>query len=88
MHTFAKSHSLAGARLGFGFASEELISDLNTIKYSTNPYNINRMTAAAGIGAIKDKDYFVNNCKFYKENPKVFINMCRYIKCGKHELLI
>ncbi|MBQ3016170.1 MAG: histidinol-phosphate transaminase [Clostridia bacterium] len=61
--TFSKSRSMAGARLGFGIASREIIADLNRIKYSTNPYNINRMTAAAGIGAIKDKDYFVNNCE-------------------------
>lgn len=61
--TFSKSRSLAGARLGFGAACSELIRDLNTVKYSTNPYNINRMTMAAGIGAISDTDYFEANCK-------------------------
>jgi histidinol-phosphate aminotransferase len=61
--TFSKSRSMAGARLGFGIANEKIIQDLNTIKYSTNPYNVNRMTAAAGIGAIEDDEYFKNNCK-------------------------
>ena len=61
--TMSKSRSLAGGRLGFGIGCRELIADLNTIKYSTNPYNINRMTMAAGIGAIADNGYFESNCK-------------------------
>ena len=61
--TFSKSRSLAGARLGFGAGCKSLMQDLNTIKYSTNPYNINRMTMAAGIGALYDPAYFEGNCK-------------------------
>ncbi len=61
--TFSKSRSMAGARLGVGFACKELIRDLNTIKYSTNPYNVNRMTMAAGFGALEDEDYFKDNCR-------------------------
>lgn len=60
--TFSKSRSMAGARLGFGVGSAELIRDLNTVKYSTNPYNINRMTMAAGIGVLEDEDYTKKNC--------------------------
>jgi len=61
--TFSKSRSMAGARLGMGIANEKIISDLNTLKYSLNPYNVNRMTSGAGLGAILDKEYFENNCK-------------------------
>ncbi len=60
--TFSKSRSMAGARLGFGIASKALIDDMKTIKYSTNPYNINRMTAAAGLWAVKENDYYMQNC--------------------------
>jgi len=66
--TFSKSRSLAGARLGFGFANEKLICDLNTVKYSVNPYNINTMTAMAGVAALESNDYYMNNCKLIMEN--------------------
>ena len=66
--TFSKSRSMAGARLGYGIASPEIINDLTRIRYSTNPYNVNRMTMAAGIGALSDKEYFEDNCKKIIEN--------------------
>ena len=66
--TFSKSRSMAGARLGLGIGCRNLIRDLNTIKYSTNPYNINRMTMAAGIGALEDGEYFRDNCQSIMEN--------------------
>ncbi len=61
--TFSKSRSMAGARLGFGVASEALIRDLGTVKYSTNPYNVSAMTAAAGIGMLADAAYTEGNCR-------------------------
>lgn len=66
--TFSKSRSLAGARLGFGIANKDIIQDLNTIKYSTNPYNVNSMTMAAGTGALEDNDYYMDNCKKIIDN--------------------
>ncbi len=72
--TFSKSRSLAGARLGYGVASEKIIADLNAIKYSTNPYNVNRMTAKAGLGAIKDQEYFEKNIESVIENREYTVS--------------
>ena len=66
--TFSKSRSMAGARLGFGVACPALIADLNTIKYSTNPYNVNSMTMAAGIGMLEDEETTKRNCAVIAEN--------------------
>ena len=68
VQTFSKSRSLAGGRLGFGFAQQQIIADLNRVKYSTNPYNINRCTLAAGEAALRSQDYYDKNCQTIIEN--------------------
>ena len=54
---------MAGARLGFAIADKGIIEDLEKIKYSTNPYNINRLTQKLGEIAVKENDYYMENCK-------------------------
>ena len=66
--TFSKSRSLAGGRLGFAFACPALIADLEKIKYSTNPYNINRLTQVAGLAVVEDDGYYMDNCRRIEEN--------------------
>jgi histidinol-phosphate aminotransferase len=60
--TFSKSRSLAGARIGYAVASPPLIQDLDTIRNSFNPYNLSRMSMAAGEAALIEQAYYTNNC--------------------------
>lgn len=58
VQTFSKSRNLAGARVGIAMANPELITDLNRIKYSFNPYNLNTFSAAVAAESVKDVEYF------------------------------
>ncbi len=60
--TFSKSRCLAGGRLGYAFASAEIIADLEKIKYSTNPYNINRLTLLLGAATVDAEPYYREKC--------------------------
>ena len=62
VQTMSKSRSLAGGRVGFALGSAELISALNRVKYSFNPYNVNRLSIVAGAAAVEDEPYFQACC--------------------------
>lgn len=68
VQTYSKSRSLAGARLGYAVGNRALIADLEKLRYSTNPYNVNRLTLSAGRAALAGQDYYDNN------NNKIILN--------------
>ena len=58
VQTFSKSRSLAGGRLGFCIGNEDLIADMNTLRFSFNPYSVNRLSMLSGKAAMEDTEYF------------------------------
>ena len=63
VRTFSKSRCLAGGRLGYAIGPRGLIDDLEKIKYSTNPYNINRLTMRLGEATVDAEDYDQEKCR-------------------------
>lgn len=53
--TYSKSRGMAGARLGFAIGNAELIADLELMKYSTNPYNLDSLALRMGAAALTDE---------------------------------
>ena len=68
VQTFSKSRSMAGMRLGYGIAAPEIISDLNALRYSTNPYNIDRLAIAAGVASLENDRVNKEHCRMVMEN--------------------
>ena len=60
--TFSKSRSFAGGRLGFGVAQTSLMADLETLRNSINPYNVNNATVAWGLAILAREDITVGRC--------------------------
>jgi len=57
VQTYSKSRALAGMRIGCGLGAPEVIGDLRRIKYSFNPYNLDRLSILIGIAASAARDY-------------------------------
>ena len=68
VRTMSKSGALAGARVGYCVGNGELIADLNTIKYSFNPYNVGTLAQAVGAAAAREGEYFAEKTAIVGEN--------------------
>ena len=53
--TFSKMYGLAGLRIGYGVAREELIDVLNRIR---DPFNVNALAQVAAVACLKDQNYY------------------------------
>lgn len=63
LRTFSKAMSLAGIRLGYMIANEEVIEYINRVR---SPYNVNSLTQEIALKALESKGLFLENIENIK----------------------
>jgi histidinol-phosphate aminotransferase len=58
VHTFSKSRSLAGLRVGYAIGQRPLIDALERVKDSFNSYPLDRIAQAGAAAAVDDREWF------------------------------
>jgi histidinol-phosphate aminotransferase len=71
LRTLSKSYSLAGMRLGFAVAQEDLIRGMSKVKDS---YNVGRLSMASAVAALDDQETFRGNVIRIKKTREHLIN--------------
>ena len=74
VHTFSKSRSLAGLRVGYAVGDSRLIEGLDRTKNSFNSYPLDRLALAGACAAIKDEAYFRMTCQKVIETRDQVVN--------------
>jgi len=74
LRTLSKSYSLAGMRLGFAVAQEELINGMMKVKDS---YNVDRISMTSAVAALHDQETFRQNVSRIIKTREHLINSLR-----------
>jgi len=83
LRTCSKSVALAGIRLGFAVANENITKALKTVK---SPFNVNSLSQAIGTAILSDADCYRKSIKVIKENTKALYNaLLGLVKLGAFE---
>ena len=64
LRTFSKLYGLAGLRIGYGFASEEVVDYMNRVR---QPFNANSLAQAAARAALKDSEFVSRTLTLVRE---------------------
>lgn len=78
LQTFSKAWGCAGIRLGMAFASEEIISLLNKVKY---PYNVNLLTQKQALEILQKYDEVERWVKQLKEEREYLETAFQTLSC-------
>ena len=71
LRTFSKIYGLAGVRIGYGFAHEELIANLLKVKL---PFEPSTLAQAAGIAALADKEFLHRSLELNARGLRLLIS--------------
>ncbi len=63
VHTFSKSRSLAGLRVGYAVGHPDLIEGLERVKNSFNSYPLDRLALAGAVASVEDDAFFQTSCQ-------------------------
>lgn len=64
LHTFSKIYGLAGLRVGYGVASEEM---LDWVTRTREPFNVNSIAQAGALGALADDEHVERSRRVNRE---------------------
>ena len=80
--TFSKVYGLAGLRVGWGYASKEIINTLNKIK---PPFNVSRPALFAASAAIKDSVWLKKEVNHISKWNKILFKKFKEMKIATNE---
>lgn len=78
--TFSKAYGLAGLRVGYGLAREDISEVLNKVR---EPFNVNSLAQAAALAALNDDGYMKDSVAMVKKEKEKFYSglKARGIEC-------
>jgi len=74
LRTFSKIYGLAGIRIGYGFAHQDLIVNLLKVKL---PFEPSSLAQAAGVGALADKEFLHRSLELNARGLRLFTDSFR-----------
>lgn len=90
LRTFSKAYGLAGLRIGYGIACNELLSLMDRVR---EPFNVNSLGLEAGRAALKDKEFIKKVIEVNENEKKYLYNSFKklninYIETGANFILV
>lgn len=80
LRTFSKAYGLAGARVGYGIGSKEIIDGINVVK---PPFNLSTISQKLAISVLKNRDEYDKRIKEIIENKNQLYSLLMEIESLK-----